>query len=145
MAMKVCSQVTSKLMFLDKKSRFLSKDLKRLLRNAIIHSQFDYAGAAWYPNLNKKYKNKSHVLQNKCIRFCLQLDSIGTERFDKINWLPIDQRFKQCLFTSAFKFFFEMCPQYMNQIYETPRQNNTVTGNSSLKLFQPLRTKSLSI
>ena len=32
----------------------------------------------------------------------------------------------------------------MNEIYETTNQNNTVTRNSSLKLFQPLRTKALS-
>ena len=37
-----------------------------------------------------------------------------------------------------------MCPQYMNEIYRTTNQNNTVTRNSSLKLFQPLRTKALS-
>ena len=148
MTMQVCIKVTSKLKFLYRKNRFLSKDLRRLLCNALIQPHFDYACAAWYPNLNKKYKNKLQVLQNKCICFYLLLDNrdhIGTEHFDKINWLPIDQRFKQSLFTRAFKFFSEMCPQYMNQIYETPRQNNTVTGDSSLKLFQPLRTKALSI
>ena len=32
----------------------------------------------------------------------------------------------------------------MNEIYETTNQNNTVTRNSSLKLFQPLRTKALN-
>ena len=37
-----------------------------------------------------------------------------------------------------------MCPQYMNEIYQTTNQNNTVTRNSSLKLFQPLKTMALS-
>ena len=36
-----------------------------------------------------------------------------------------------------------MCPQYMNKIEKT-NQNNTFTRNSSLKLFQPRRTKSFS-
>ena len=88
----------------------------------------------------KKYKNKLEVLQNKCIRFCVQLgniEHIRTEYFDKISWLPMDQRFKQCLSISEFKFFSEMCPQYMNEIY------STVTRNSSLKLFQPLLIKAL--
>ena len=100
MAMQVCTEVTSKLKFLYRKNRFLSKDLRRLLCNALIQPHFDYACAAWYPNLNKKYKNKLQVLQNKCISFCLQLDNrqhIGIEHFDKISWLPIDQRCKQCL------------------------------------------------
>ena len=87
------------------------------------------------------------VLQNKCIRLGLQWDDrehVGTEYFDKINWLPIDQRFKQCLSTSVFKFFSEMCPHNIKEIYKTTNQNNTVTRNSFLKLFQPLRTKALS-
>ena len=137
-AMQVCAKVTSKLKLLYRKNRFLSKDLRRLLFNVRIQPHFDYACAAWYPNLNKTYKNKSQVLQDKCIRFCLKLVSrehIGTEHFDKINWLPIDERFKQCLSTSVFKFFSEMYPKYMNKIYKTTNQNNTVTRNSSLKLF----------
>ena len=32
----------------------------------------------------------------------------------------------------------------MSKIYTTTKQNNTVTRNSSLKLFQRLRTKALS-
>ena len=43
-------------------------------------------------------------------------EHMRTEHFDKINWLIIDQRFKQCLFTNVFKFFPKMCPQYMNAI-----------------------------
>ena len=36
-----------------------------------------------------------------------------------------------------------MCPQYMNEIYKISNQNNNVTGDSFLILFQPLRTKAL--
>ena len=98
MAMQVCAKVTSKLKFLYRKNRFLSKDLRRLLCNALIQPHFDYACAAWYPNLNKKYKNKLQVLQNKCIRFCLQLGSrehIGTEHFDTTNWLQATSLYKR--------------------------------------------------
>ena len=69
MAMQVGIKVASKLMFLFRKNTFFSKDLRRLLCNALIQPHFDYACAAWYPNLNKKYKNKLQVLRNKCIRF----------------------------------------------------------------------------
>ena len=60
-------QVSIKLIY--RKNTFLSKDLRRLLCNALIQSHFGYACAAWYPNLDKKYKNKLQVLRNKCIRF----------------------------------------------------------------------------
>ena len=122
MAMQVCTKFTSKLKVLYRKNRFLWKVLRKLLCNALIQPHFDYACAAWYPNSNKEYKSKLQVLQNKCISFCLQLDNIqhiGTKYFDKISWFPIDQRFKQWLSTSVFKFFWEMCPQYMNEIYRT--------------------------
>ena len=141
MAMQVCIKVTSKLIFLYR-NRFLSKDLRRLLCNTLIQPHCNYACVAWYPNSNK-YKIKLQILQGKYICFCLQMDNrehIETECFDKINWLPLDQRFKQCLSASIFKFLSEMCPQYMNGIYAT-NQSNFVTRSSSLKLFQQLRTK----
>ena len=110
--MLACKKVTSKPKILYRKNKFLSKDLRRrLLCNALIQPHFDYAFAAWYPILNKKYKNKLQALQNKCIRFWFQLNNrghIGTEHFDKINWLLIDQRFKQCLSTSIFKLLSEI-------------------------------------
>ena len=37
-----------------------------------------------------------------------------------------------------------MCLQYMNEIYKTYNENNTVTRNSSFKLLQLLSTKALS-
>ena len=100
---------------------------------------------AWYPNLIKKYKNKLQVLQNKCIYVCVQFNNreqVVTEHFDIINWFPIDQRFRR-LFTSVFKFFSGMCLQHLKEIYKTSNQNNTVTRNSSLKLFQLLKNKTL--
>ena len=33
---------------------------------------------------------------------------------------------------------------YMNELYKTYNQNNTITTNSSLKGFQPPRTKTLT-
>ena len=61
MAMEVYTKFTSKLKFLYRKNRFLSKDLRRPWCNALIQPHFDYACAARYPNLNKKYKNKLKV------------------------------------------------------------------------------------
>ena len=116
MAMQVCTKVTSKLKFQYRKKMFLSNKLRRVLYNALIQPHFDYACVAWHPNLNKKYKNKIQVLQNKCIRFCLQLDNrqhIRTEHFDKINWLAIDQRFNQCFSTNVERHFSQVCPQYI--------------------------------
>ena len=72
MALKVI--INSKVRFLYRKNRFLSPPLRRLLCNSLIQPHFDYACSAWYPNLNKRLKSKLQILQNKCIRFCLNLN-----------------------------------------------------------------------
>ena len=57
-------------------NKYLTPNLRRLLCNALIQPHFDYACSEWYPNLSKKLKNRIQTLQNKCIRFCLQLDKM---------------------------------------------------------------------
>ena len=98
MALKFINKVSGRLRFLRRKNRYLSLYLKRLLCSAIIKPHFGYACPAWYPYLNKEFKGKMQTIQNKCIRFCLQLDSRSHTRikqFDQKNWLPVSERFNQ--------------------------------------------------
>ena len=93
MALHVINKVNKKLKFLYRQKNFLTPGLRRLLCNAIIQPHFDYACTTWFPMLNKKYKKKLQVMQNKFICFCLQLGSrshIGYREFESINWLPVD-------------------------------------------------------
>ena len=69
MALNVASKINTLL------NKFLSPQLRRLLCNALIQPHFDYACSVWYPNFNKKVKTKLQTLENKCVRFCLQLDN----------------------------------------------------------------------
>ena len=120
MALKVMNKINSRLKFLYRKIRCLTPYLKRLLCNALIQPHFDYACSAWYPNLNKKLKRKLQTVQNRCIRYCLQLDNrsqIGMKLFGKFYWLPVSERFNQYLCSNAFKFFNETCPLYFLDIY----------------------------
>ena len=115
MALKVINKINSRLKFLHRKNRHLTPYLKRLLCNALIQPHFDHACSAWYPNLNKKLKSKLQTIQNRCIRYCLQLDNrshIGVKDFEKINWLPVSEKFKQHLCSNAFKFLKETCPAW---------------------------------
>ena len=75
MAPDVVSKINTRLKFLYRKNEFLSPQLRWLLCNALIQPQFGYACSVWYPNLNKKFKTKLQTLQNKFVRFCLQLDN----------------------------------------------------------------------
>ena len=122
MVLKVISKISCRLSFLYRKNRFLSQPLlHRLLCIALIQPHFDYACSAWYPNLNNRLKSKLQILQNKCIRFCLNLDSkahIGLTEFEKINWLPINDRFEQCISSLTFKYFNYLSPLYMNDVFK---------------------------
>ena len=75
MATKVLSLVNSRLKFLYRKQKFLTLPLRRLLCNALIQPHYDYACPAWYPSLNKRLSKKIQASQNKCIRYCLNLDN----------------------------------------------------------------------
>ena len=58
--------------------------------------------------------------QNKCIRFCLKLGdrtNIKINEFEKINWLPIHDRFNQCTLSSIYKFHDNNAPGYINEVF----------------------------
>ena len=88
MATKILSLVNSRLKFLYRKQKLLTLSLLRLLCNALIQPHYDYACLVWYPSLNKRLSKKIQTSQNKCIRYCLNLDNrahVGIDEFIKIN------------------------------------------------------------
>ena len=142
MCLKVIEKINAKLRFLYRKNKYLTPALRRMLCNAIIQPHFDYACLTWYTSLTKALQNKIQIVQNKCIRFCLNLgnlDHIGTKEFKKINWLNTRDRFIQCVCSAAFNFVHKNCPDYMLDIFHIASQGNIDTRSSFLKLKQPLR------
>ena len=139
MALKVINKINSGLRFLYRKNGFLSLPLCRLLCNFLIQLHFDYACSAWYKTI---LKSKVQILKNKCIRFCLNLNNrvhIGQNEFEQINWLPINDRFKQIISSVSFKF----CSSnrsllYMSDVFKSAGQPNTTTRASLLKLSHNL-------
>ena len=142
MALKVVSKINCRLRFLYRKNRFLLQSLCRLLCNALIQPHFDYACSAWYPNLNNRLKSKLQILQNKCIRFCLKLNSkahIGLTESEKINLLPINDRLEQCISSMTFRYSNYLSPLHINDVFKLVGQNITATRTYLFKLSQPLR------
>ena len=138
MALKVINKINSRLKFLNRKNKFLTPVLCRLLCNALIQPHFDYALSAWYPNLTKKQKNKIQTTENKCVRYCLQLDKmihISKNEFETLNLLPVKDRFNQSINSIVFKYFTKQCPSYLNEVFELACSNNLRTRNSYLKLI----------
>ena len=142
MVLHVLYKIKSRLIFLYRQNRFLNKQLRRLLCNAMIQPFFDYARPAWYPSLRKELQKRIQVSQNNCVRFCLQLDKktrIGVAEFKEINWLNINNRFSQCFLSSIYKFFSSESPDYFNEIYFLTEPININTRSSFLRLKQPFR------
>ena len=67
MALKVINRIVESVFYTEKKQVLVSTSLQI--------AYFDYACLAWYPNLNKRLKSKFQMLQNKCMRFCLNLNN----------------------------------------------------------------------
>ena len=93
---------------------------------------------AWYPNLNKRLKRKLQTVQNRCIRYCLQLDKRSQVRVKKITGSP---SLKDLIstFVLRFLFFFRKLVLYIFMIYRQSGQNWANTRSSVLKLKHPLR------
>ena len=75
MALEVINKINDKLKFFCRKNRFISRERQIMLGNAHNQPYFDYACPAWYPNSLKNTKKKIKIMQIKCIRFRLRLDT----------------------------------------------------------------------
>ena len=127
MVLNVIHKINNKLKFLNCKNVLLTPKLRCLLCNALIQPHFDYACSTWYPDLTKKLKHRIQTTQNKCMRFCLQLEKLKTishEQFECLNWLPVTPRFKQFVDSFVFKYFNEQCPNYLNEVFDVATENN---------------------
>ena len=136
MALQALAKINGRLKFLYRKEGFLIGNLKRLLCNALIQPHFDFASSAWYPCLNKTFRKKIQVAQNKCIRFCLGLGDrshIGATEFKAVNWLPTKERFEQSVCVGIFNFFANAAPAYISEMY-IPVEQSRVTRRSFNKL-----------
>ena len=141
MAIKVLNKINSRLRFLYRKQNILNGSLRRLLCNALIQPHFDYASQAWYPNLNKTLSTKMQRAQNKCIRFCLNLDNrahLDKKEFEEINWLTVKDRVNQRISVTAYNHFHGISPKYMSDIF-VPLETAKFTRNSANRFKIPFR------
>ena len=139
MANKLISKVNARSKFLHCKNKYLTPNLRHLPCNALIQPQFDYVCSLWYPNLSKKLKNRIQALQNKCIRFCLQVSKmlhISEKEFEIINCLHIKERYNQCVNSIAFKYFHNQCPHCLNEVFMRAPESRSSLRNSYKKLQQ---------
>ena len=100
--MKYKKKANSRLKFLYR-CKFNSK---KTLCAALIQCYFDYACSSWYSGLNKTFSKKLQVMQNKVVRFILNLrrrDSVRNKELRKVDVLSVPDRVMQLKMNHVFK------------------------------------------
>ena len=93
--------------------------------------------------IEKQFKSKLQTIQNKCIRFCLQLgcrSHTGIKKFEQINWLLVSERFNPCICSNTFKFFNENCPLYLYDLYKPSGQDQNTLSYLTPTIWNNLPT-----
>ena len=105
----------------------MNQCLEKFWHLTLIQPHFDYECSAWYPNLSKKLKHRIQTIENKCMSSSLWLDElahISHEEFDKLKWLPVTNRLKQCVNSIAFKYFNKQYTNYLYEAFDIAMVNN---------------------
>ena len=64
---------------------------------------------------------------------------ISHKEFEILNWLPVTERFNQCINSIFFKYVNNQSPNYLNEVFQSAPENNIQTRGSFLKLKCPFR------
>ena len=116
----IIKKATSRLKFLYRHSKFFNRKLRRDLCSALIQCHIDYCSAAWYSGLTKKYQQKLQVIQNKMVRFILELPPrkhVGQEQFQSLKFLDIQNRTRQLRLKHVHSVFYSTAPSYLSQFF----------------------------
>ena len=128
----ILKKASSRLKFLYRFSNTLNMKSRKTLCFALIQCHFDYSSSSWYSGINKGLKLRLQIMQNKMIRYILNLDSrshIGCSEFEKLNMLNVCDRVKQNKLNHVYKIFNGTGPHYMkenfNRLCDTELRNCT--------------------
>ncbi len=69
----IVKKCSGRIKFLYRQARCFPKTVKKTLCQSLVQSHLDYAISSWYAAMSQKAKNKLQILQNKMIRFMLDL------------------------------------------------------------------------
>ena len=91
--------------------------------------------------LQKTLKHKLQILQNKTIRFVLDLtprSHIGYSEFNRVNWLPVRFRVQQIVSTNMYRLIHGNAPLYLREGISMAQERHSYnTRNSVLSLVLP--------
>ena len=65
------------------------------------------------------------------------MSHISQKELETIDWLPVKERYNQCINSIAFKDFNNHCPHYLNEVFMKAPESSSSLRNSYHKLKQP--------
>ena len=139
---EIVKKANTRLKFLYRCKDLLNFDARKTLCSALIQCHFDYACSSWFPGINKTLKKKLQIMQNKIIRFILNLksrDSIRKKELLKAGSLDVTNRVKQLKMNHVFKIKNQTCPPYMRSNFNRLNENTErmTTRGSAHNFFLP--------
>ena len=142
----ILKKASCRLKFLYRYSNILNLKSRKTLCFALIQCHFDYACSSWYSGINKGLKQRLQIMQNKMIRYILNLDSrshIGCPEFEKLNMLNVCDRVKQNKLNHVHKIWNGTGPQYMKEKFDRlcDTELKNCTRASANNFFLPLVKK----
>ena len=138
----VIKKASGRLFFLYRHSNILNFNDRKTLCSALIQCHFDYSCSSWYTGLTKGLKQKLQIMQNKIVRYILDLDNrahIGCNELEKVNMLYVEDRVKQMKLNHVFKIWNGYGPEYMREKFSklSDTESRTCTRASSNNFFLP--------
>jgi hypothetical protein len=90
----------------------------KYLYSALIQCHLDYACSSWNQSLNKRFKSKLQICQNKIVTFIHGMgprDSVNNVILANMSLLNVENRNKQSRLNHVFKIVNNQCPSYMKK------------------------------
>jgi hypothetical protein len=137
----IIKKATGRLKFLYRHSKIFSQKLRKDLCSSLVQCHLDYCSAAWYTGLTKKYQKKLQVLQNKMVRFILDMsprEHVGQAQLQTLKYLDIQNRYKQLRLRHVHNVFQSTGPSYLHQLFtRTSAVHSYGTRSNSLNVYVP--------
>ena len=114
---KILKKAGFKLSFLYRNARLMNQRVRKLLCQSLIFSSTEYCSPSWYFGLTKALRDNLNILQRKCARFTLNLNSrahIGDKELLALDWLPFPHRVSYFSLVHAYKARNGMSPSYIS-------------------------------
>ena len=134
----IVSKVNGRLKFLYRNAKCLDPRSRKTLSTALIQCYFDYSCSSWYSGLGSGLTKKLKILQNKVVRFVLDLGPrtrINCDILDSVGMLSVPDRVSQLRINHVFNIYHGRAPEYLCENFNI-NQGNT-RGASNLNFITP--------